>query len=731
MPHAGPACPRSAAAVSAGDSTTQTVSTATPGTADRGAFLMSKTSLGATPAEPIAATPEMFTPEATEKMSDKTAIIRLVLGSSVMLFIELALIRWLGSNILHLSYFTNFVLLGSFLGIGLGFLISRKKWSILPVSSGLLMLLVLGVFLFPVSVDRTGDSIIYFTAANPTGPPAWLVLPLIFVVVAVLLAGPAEVVGRSFGVLPPLTSYRWDLVGSLLGIVGFTLLSFLRAPSVVWGIVASIVLVAINRPGLKVLTGMFGIGIVLVLLAETTTTGVSWSPYYKVVTTQLGNDEYGKPLVRIDVNGVPHQLMASAEFKLNRAEAQYRTPYERRKDGPLDDVLIIGAGSGSDVAIALSKGAKHVDAVDIDPRIMQIGEELHGDHPYSDPRVTRHVNDGRAFLQTTDKKYDLILFALPDSLALVNGASQIRLESFLFTEQALASAHEHLKPTGVFAMYNYYREIWLIDRLAGTAADAFGHAPCLDKTSDNQAVVTVAVDPANQQCKQTWAPSGEVIKPATDDRPFLYYKGGFLPGIYLWTLGGILLISLIAVRLLGGSFRSMRPYADLFFMGAAFLLLETKNIATFALLFGTTWVVNAFVFGGVLIIVLAAVEVTRRFKTPPLPLVWAAIMVSLAIAYIVDPDWLLPLPFWPRLIVAILLAFVPIFLANIAFAKRFAATDAAQAAFGLNLLGAIVGGCLEYAALLTGYKNLLIVVAVLYGLAFVLTPKRGGMLIAK
>ena len=98
------------------------------------------------------------------------------------------------------------------------------------------------------------------------------------------------------------------------------------------------------------------------------------------------------------------------------------------------------------MAIALSKGAKHIDAVDIDPRIMDIGVEKNPDHPYDDPRVTRHVNDGRAFLETTDTKYDLILFALPDSLALVTGASQIRLESFLFTEQALTAARDHLTP---------------------------------------------------------------------------------------------------------------------------------------------------------------------------------------------------------------------------------------------------------------------------------------------
>ncbi len=455
---------------------------------------------------------------------------------------------------------------------------------------------------------------------------------------------------------------------------------------------------------------------------ESLTPGVSWSPYYKVLTGDriVG----GVPLTDISVNGVPHQIMRAAETRL-REEPQYGLPYERTPDNPLGNVLIIGAGSGSDVAIALSKGAQHIDAVDIDPRIMELGVEKNPDGAYNDPRVTRYVNDGRAFLQTTDQKYDLILFALPDSLALVTGASQIRLESFLFTEEALQSARDHLTPDGAFAMYNYYREDWLIDRLAGTAAAAFGHEPCVDKAYGSQAVVTAALDESNQSCATPYAASGPVIAPATDDRPFLYYQGGAIPAIYLWTLAGILLISVIGVRILGGPFRAMRPYADLFFMGAAFLLLETKNIATFALLFGTTWVVNALVFAGVLVIVLAAVETTRRFRTPPLPIVFAGIAVSLAVSYLVQPDWLLSMPFVPRLVVAILLAFIPIYLANVAFSKRFAASDDSRSAFGLNLLGAMLGGCLEYAALLTGYRNLLILVAVLYLCAFLLTPRRG------
>ena len=77
----------------------------------------------------------------------------------------------------------------------------------------------------------------------------------------------------------------------------------------------------------------------------------------------------------------------------------------------------------------------------------------------------------------------------------------------------------------------------------------------------------------------------------------------------------------------------------------------------------------------------------------------------------------------PRLVVATILAFLPIFLANIAFAKRFQESANSQSAFGINLLGALVGGCMEYAALITGYNNLLIVTGLLYLVSFLLIPR--------
>ena len=340
--------------------------------------------------------------------------------------------------------------------------------------------------------------------------------------------------------------------------------------------------------------------------------------------------------------------------------------------------------------------------------------------------MATHVDDGRAFLERSDARFDLILFALPDSLALVTGSGAIRLESYLFTREAIAAVRRHLTDGGGFAMYDYYREDWLVDRYAGTVAEAFGHPPCVDRVrhASGQAVISVALRPENQGCKTTFAATTPVA-PATDDRPFPYFRGGGIPSLYVFALAAILLASLVAVRVVAGPFRRMRPYADLFFMGAAFLLLETKSVTTFAVLFGTTWIVNAIVFAGVLLAVLLAVETTRRIRTPALPVLYVGIAGALALAYVVPNASLLALPVLPRLAAAIALAFAPIFLANLAFAKRFAATENAPSAFGINVLGAMVGGCIEYVALVVGFRNLLIVAGLLYFAAFVLMPRRG------
>ncbi len=646
-----------------------------------------------------------------------------------MLFVQLALIRWAGANLVHLSYFSNLILLASFLGIGLGFLRARKPRDLGRYAPVAILVLIAFIFFFPARIEGSSSELIFFTEVRPTGLPTWVTLPLVFLVVAFAMTLLGEITGRAFLEFTALDAYRWDIVGSLSGTLLFTLVAFLRSPSWIWPTVMLVALVLLYGKSLPILSWLAALGIIVLLVLESLTPGVSWSPYYKVTTQDYANT--APPYTAIQVNGIPHQNVLDAESRLE-LESLYGKPYERAVDNPLRNVLVIGAGTGTDVALALSRGAQHVDAVEIDPRIQQIGIEKNPNQPYADPRVTTYIDDGRAFLSRTDGEYDLILFALPDSLTLVSGASQLRLESYLFTRESIQEAYDHLSPEGVFAMYNYYREDWLINRLAGTVEGVFGHAPCIDRFTAVQSLAVMAVGKSadNAVCDDTWeraaiAASGqEIPAPSADDHPFLYLKDASIPQIYLLLIGLILAVSLIAIRVVGGPLRQMRGYADLFLMGMAFLLLETRSITTFALLFGTTWLVNALVFAGVLLAVLLAIEVTRRF-TPRRPWVISALFISLAVAWLVPNSWLLTLPVPVRLLVAVALAFAPIFCANLYFTSRFKEAANPTAAFAANLFGAMIGGCLEYLSLLTGYRFLIVVAALIY-LAAVLVGRRVG-----
>lgn len=643
--------------------------------------------------------------------------VRLVLLSCLMLFVELALIRWTGSNVLYLSYFSNFVLLGSFLGIGIGFLRARARFNLFPYAPVALAFFVGFVLMFPVGIDRSGSDLIYFGGLTATGLPPWVMLPVIFGAVAAVMAMIAEGVGRAFVEFGALEAYRLDIVGSICGIVAFSALSFLWAPPLAWGGGAVLLFAVLLRGRLRALQLVALAGLLIMLGRESVVPEWSWSPYYKVAVVQFPEKSQR---YTIAVNGIPHQTIIGTAERLQK-DPSYFLPYQHLAGNALRNVLVIGAGTGNDVAAALAMGAKHVDAVEIDPRLLQLGQDLHPDHPYADPRVTAFVDDGRVFLEQTDAAYDLIVFALPDSLTLVAGQSSIRLESYLFTLQAMEAARDHLAPGGAFTMYNFYRERWLVDRYAGTLATAFGQVPCVDDRGVAQLMaITVTPDPADLACETPWRPAGPAPPPATDNHPFPYLREAQIPAIYLFTIGLILLTSLVMVRTVAGSLRPMARYADLAAMGAAFLLLETKSVVQFALLFGTTWFVNALVFAGVLVSVLLAIEVARRVTSLRPGLLYAALLTTLVVAWFLPPELLLHLDFAPRFAAAVAVAFGPVFLANLVFAQRFREVGDSTTAFGANLLGAMVGGLAEYTALITGYQALLFLVAALYGAAWLL-----------
>ena len=649
---------------------------------------------------------------------------RLVLASFLMLFVELALIRWTAANDIHLAYLTNFVLLASFLGIGIGFLRASSPLDLLRFAPIALAVLVGFVLLFPVSLTTyVGPSALH-GAFGWSPAPKWFILSLTFLLTVAVMAAIGNGVARLFIQLRPLEAYRFDILGSIVGIVAFSALSFLESPPAAWGAVVIVVLALLFGKNIRWWQGAALLVVLGLLIAESVSPHDHWSPYYKITATYApvasvaGVRTTG--VLTISANNIPHQT-AYRVRTLRQIERFYFFPYRHVQRSKLDNVLIVGAGNGNDVAVALSEGAKHVDAVEIDPVIQRLGRKYHPSHPYQDPRVSVHIDDGRAFVERTHAHYDLILFALPDSLTLLAGQSSLRLENFLFTKESMRDVRKHLKPGGTFAMYNYY-EPYLLDRYAGTLATVYGQAPCVELgdplAGRRQAVITAGAG-ATVNCKKPW--HGQHLEAPTDDHPFPYLLHRTIPGFYLRTLGLVLAASIALIGLATGGlagFRGMGRFLDLAFMGGAFLLLETKNVVQFALLFGTTWFVNSLVFAGVLVSVYLAVEVARRVRLPRAWILYLALLAALVVAWVVPQESLLHLAPVPRFFAAVAVAFAPIFLANLVFAERFRDVGASTLAFGANLLGAIAGGVLEYLALATGYRFLLVVVAILYALAF-------------
>ncbi len=661
---------------------------------------------------------------------------RLWLTSTTLLFVELLLIRWVPAEVRYIGFFSNFLLMASFLGIGLGILLGRRgaRWSLVAFPL-LLMAVVLIVTVNQLNIEVQGGSgEIWFgltDSAKNAADTNYTVLILAVAMVTAVMAALAMPLGPLLKSMPPLKAYAVDIIGSMSGIVLFGIMSALGTPPTVWfGIVAVLVILLVLGTRIDwsaLLTVALILGVIVPVAASNPND--VWSPYYRI--TQFTD---GSGMVNVNVNGIPHQGLHCVACN---KEPFYDQIYKWFPDQHYKNVLVVGAGSGSDVALALARNAgtiENVDAVEIDPKILQIGIDQHPDHPYQDPRVHPYINDGRAFLRSTDTKYDLIIFALPDSLTLVSQAANVRLESFLFTEEAFKSVSEHLADDGIFVLYNYYRDPWLVSKISTMLQDAFGGTKPLLRTysdvmaaiADGPLVAQLNGAPPPGDTINTIADVGEPTpRPATDDWPFLYLRTGFVADYYLVALGIILLGALIAVglaaKVTGTSFRRFSPH--FFVLGIAFLLLETRSLVSFSLLFGTTWLVNAFAFFGVLGSVLIAIFINWRFPIRRPNLLYLMLFAAIAVAWLVPPESLLIDPPELRYLLAAVLAFAPVFFANLVFSHSFRDTRTADMAFASNLLGAMVGGALEYLALITGYQALLILVAALYGLAWLFASR--------
>ena len=218
---------------------------------------------------------------------------------------------------------------------------------------------------------------------------------------------------------------------------------------------------------------------------------------------------------------------------------------------------------------------------------------------------------------------------------------------------------------------------------------------------------------------------GAAPRDATDDWPFLYLRSPSIAPYYLVALAFLLALASVvvggAVRISGIGARRLSPH--FFVLGIAFLLLETRSLVSFSLLFGTTWLVNALAIFAILASVLLAIALSSRLRGVPSHMLYVALLATITVAWLLPADSLLIDPPELRYVLAAAIAFAPVFFANLVFAESFRDTAAADMAFASNLLGAMVGGALEYVALVTGFRALLVIVAVLYVVAWLLAHR--------
>jgi SAM-dependent methyltransferase len=490
-----------------------------------------------------------------------------------------------------------------------------------------------------------------------------------------------------------------------------------------------------------------------------------WSPYYRI--------DYAPSNRSIRVNLIGHQAIQGAAGPTIEAAA-YSLPYLFQRDSGgrnFDDVLVIVAGSGNDVSRALMWGARRVDAVEIDPVILSLGNEHHPARPYSDARVTTYLDDGRNFLRKSGDRYDLIVFALVDSLVLHSGYSNIRLESYLFTREAFSDVRARLKPGGVFVVYNYFRQGWIIGKLESLLSEtfreppltfSFPHHPIIDSEANQKGAFTMFVagdagelraafdrfgrycfDAAGipsprahpgflahesgsaPPCLLPLEPTRVIADPKavlpTDDWPFLYLREPMVPALSLRGIGvmAALSVALFASfgRAVGGGSRLAAFQPRFFFLGAGFMLIETKAVVQLALLVGSTWVVNSIVILAILLMILASVSAARRWSSVGERVLYGGLFTSLAANALIPLDVLLEVGVWLQLVLACALLATPLFFSGVIFARSFARSSNPDAALGVNLAGSMLGGFAEYGSMLLGFQALPLLAFVFYVLS--------------
>jgi len=689
-------------------------------------------------------------------MNDSTSNRSLFFVSFATLFVEIMLVRWIGTEVRVFAFFQNLALIACFLGFGLGCYHAASRGSVATSMVAIALLVAFvklpleswQVFLNDLSslLGFSRNSVFWMPNRDLGVSPLLLtfisigILAVFLLLLVIILKPLGQWVGHYLDCAgDPIRAYSVNLAGSLAGMLAFALLAFLWLPPAVWFTLAIGAMLVFRKPSKKTVAIAIASAVTVVVMLQADRIKdwkTTWSPYQKVVVRAMGRGEYYVEVnnsVYMAINNMTPEFFKGTSDASRLAASPYNSPLRFARK--LDRVLVVGSGGGNDVAGALRAGAAHVDAVEIDPVILSIGRKLHPEKPYSSPRVRTIVNDARAVFRQSSDKYDAIIFGLLDSHTHFSGYSNMRIDNYVYTEESLRDARSLLAPGGILILKFEVRKpwTWMGDRFHSMLTRLFGrppvtyHGPTVGRVTSATVFIT-----SNDPDLWSRAAKGDLAKlvqanpprfragaegawePLRDDWPYVYNRFRSIPRTYINVSIVLLLLALVLV---GKSFAPREPSTWRFFLlGAGFLLMETQMVSRLALYFGTTWIVSSIVISAILLVLVGANLFANRYRPRTLTLCYLMLVTSLFLIY------LLP---WGRLAldvrtVGALLAAaycLPVFLAGIIFAETFRRETRKSSVLGANILGSVAGGLAQNLSFLFGIKALLLLAAAIYGLA--------------
>jgi hypothetical protein len=684
--------------------------------------------------------------------------------SVLALFLELLLIRWVGTEVNIFAYLQNTVLVVCFMGLAFGCLTCDQP---IVLRNLLLPLLILVVSLsFPTIKENLGNiSLFLSTLDNPAGwyvfdsPDPQTILSavvagLIGTFVLMLLVCQMMVpLGRLMGQLMdqhsnPISAYSINIFGSLLGIWFFVLLSAVYQPPGVWFLVVGLLTAYLiwSRPSDRAKT----IFLLAILVSLSWFTGrdwgaknTVWSPYQKLTILETGN-----PTIPyyVKANNAGFQWILNSEAKTTpldpdhfsddvRDVQQYSMPVLMHRN-PWN-VLIVGAGTGNDVVGSLDDPrVKQITAVEIDPAIIRLGQIYHPQKPYEAATVKVINDDARSFFMTTQDRYDVIIFALLDSHTMT-GMTNARLDNYVYTKESFQKVRSLLKDDGVLVVKFLAIKPFVVDRLARLLNNGFGKDSMVYGLSHNSThsgpmlFVTGNLEGVKSQIASNTVLASWFSKlnridhrdlnlatpMTTDDWPYLYLHSRYVPPLYLLValMNLILLIYgnwRFKVQILKGHWTC--SHWHFFFLGAGFLLLETQNITKASIVLGNTWGVNAVIISGMLLMILLANFIIWKFPGTHAGLGYAGLISSCVALYFVDLVNLGSLLFFEKAVAVAFLTSLPIVFSGMVFVKSFSRVNERHSALGANLVGSMLGGVLQSVAFISGARSLVLLVTFFY-----------------